>query len=408
MRVRVIDARPSYAYGNPFYLTEADIESVDSCPVCRSDSEQTILGLSEAKCGTGLSVSHCASCNHAYLSRRPTSSWYQRYYAEVWDSGQLDLAPSVNRIRHLLKKTPRLRELARALKNAWRYPRTEIAREQRLAMFAGLGPLSEGLSHYPKGAKILEIGSGYGGAMDLFQDAGFKAYGTEASRHRVEFCRSQGLNVYQTNIDELDAVARYAPFDFVYSSHVFEHLLDLRAMMETLTPLVNDQGALYIEVPHGPVIENIIHLTHIPVHCHAFSGKSLARLVEDFGFTAVRLMVDMNLHLVASKGLRGFSFPAVEIPGTPKSYREQALPVVGDDPIEFTYDHFYVNVSDARNQQLLYERSSPYAISRVYKPGTTELVNQFTLSVEGSNEEGEWPIRFIHDSDLPPVWAKRQ
>ena len=407
MKINVVTASVSPVYGEPYYLQENDLEVVATCPVCLDRTSSDCLGLAEGSSGVGLAVALCRACNHAYLSRRPTIAWYQRYYAEEWDSSRNAVPPASlpARFKARLKAIPALRRaivLSRRLRGL---PDPTVFRSRLLTMLAGIGT-AEALDAVPKG-RLLEIGSGYGQALTLLQSAGFDAYGTEASGHRAASCRAAGLKVFDSAIDDFGPVTAFAPFDIVYSAHVFEHLTDLQRVMRQLTPLVKPGGVIYIEVPHGPVAENLVHRTHVPVHCHLFSVQSLATLLGRFGFMPVRVLTDVNLHIVAVK-TSGAVLPGQQHDDWRDNlvWGQAALRLTGS-PVLFEYDHFHAAFSTADGQNL-FRRSCPYAIHRIENQETHRLVNQFTFSVEPSDGGNDWPIRFVHPSPWPPVWLKRQ
>ncbi len=409
MKIRVLEGGVGGVYyGDPVYLEEVDFERLECCPVCNDTAAQTVLGVAEGRRSVGLVWSHCGVCTHVYLSRRPKAEWFQHYYAEIWDSGHLNpqVSGAMGRVKRGLKAIPPVRRLVRAVKRLVKP--VDITRGRRLSMFAGLGGAAN-MNALPVGARILEIGSGYGDALTLFQEAGFDAYGTEASRYRTQVCRTEGLKVFQTDIDNFGPVEPYGPFDLIYSSHVFEHLLDLQTIMRRLTPLVKDGGVIYVEVPNGPVCEHLVHRVHDPGHCHIFSPRSLSTLLEGFGFRVVRMFLDLNLHMVACKSAE--EFPSLCIGG--ESRADALLPgrhalSSADGAVIFHYDHFYVVMERADDGHTLYQRPAPYAVVPQLRPGSEQLINRFVLVVDGSEPGNGWPVRFVHDSDLPPMWPKRQ
>jgi 2-polyprenyl-3-methyl-5-hydroxy-6-metoxy-1,4-benzoquinol methylase len=399
MHLLVRGATMSAAYGAPTFLEDSDLDVLDACPVCCDGESQRLISMSKGTDGEGLALSWCASCTHCYLSRRPSVAWFARYYDDEWDTGRHALdAPSIqDRVRRLPGVTG-----AAAARRAWRDGASVTTRDATImSMLSALGQPA-GLQ---RGAKVLEVGVGYGYTLALLQRLGFDAYGTEASRRRVDVCRSKGLKVEHTGIDDFDAVARHGPFDIIYSAHVFEHLTDLGRIMGRLSALVSPGGAIYVEVPHGPVAENLLHRTHVPVHTHLFSAQSMTTLLEGHGFGVVRILADMNLHVVARKGVPS-TLSAVSVDAQPDQLATgwAALSESSRRAV-YEYDHFHVRIRDETDGAVTYDRPPSYAVTPVCEPGTGSLVNRFVLERDGAGSD--WPVIFLHDSPRPPAWVKR-
>lgn len=405
MKINVIQADLGHVYGEALYLDEKVLENVFDCPVCHYEKEKKILARAEAGGTIGLTISHCLKCDHIYLSRRPTQQWYQSYYEETWDSGRLELPHNnaVSRLKHRMKRRPVLDQAARFLKTLAGRERLPQTDEKFLLMLAGIaGPDGHRLG---PGSKALEIGSGYGGALFSLRSIGFDVTGTEANQHRAAACRAEGVRVLETPIDDLETVKPYGPFDLVYSAHVFEHLSNLDAMMENLQPLVRERGLIYIEVPNGAVAENLIHRVHVPLHCHLFSGRSLSTLLTRHGFGLMRLHADINLHVIAKKGVES----ALPVPGfSDNEALRRGIDVLGQrgGKAVFQYDANHVEIDSVDDGERWYEHPDSYGNPRETRSDGHTLVNRFFL--QGTEASRDETIRFIHSSERPPVWLKRQ
>jgi SAM-dependent methyltransferase len=413
MKIRVHEARHfGTMFGAPIFLADADMDELSACPVCDDTERQQLAAQSEGAEFRGLSFTECGSCWHGYLSRRPSAEWYQRYYSAEWDTGRVTAQPAAiglsDRAVAVLKKAPGLRRLYRGLRDIVSPPRNthSLERENLMAMLAGIGN-AKGMKFLPRGYRVLEIGSGYGGALTLFNELGFAAVGTEASPHRVEFCRMRGLDVVETSIEDVSALSRQGPFDLVYSSHVFEHILDLSGLMSQLAPMVADGGYIYIEVPNTSVAEGLLKLLHYPYHCHAFSSSSLGKLLERHGFGTVRVHMDVNLHVLACKGIATFDFPAFpshsNISGllrgngawTHERGRQRML-----------FDDFDVKIKCEDDGRVVYQRPRPYATQTLLKDGVPILGREFILEVEDASAPSL--VRWVHPTAQAPIWMKYQ
>src|SRR2546422_724058 len=110
MKLNVVSAIFAPSYGEPYYLDDSDFEDLAECPICLDRASSSLLGVAEGRAGVGLAVSICRNCHHAYHSRRPTKAWYQRYYAEEWDTGRTAARPSLS--GRLKGRVKRVRALA--------------------------------------------------------------------------------------------------------------------------------------------------------------------------------------------------------------------------------------------------------------------------------------------------------
>lgn len=413
MKIRVLDTRHfGTMFGKPIFLAESEMEALDGCPVCGDTAHQDVVAQSEGSQSRGLALSQCRSCGHGYLSRRPSANWYQRYYSNDWDTGRVT-SKSISgglkeNIVQSLRKITVLRRLYRGLREVISPPdyTHSLERENLITMLTGIGN-ARGMKFLPRGSRVLEIGCGYGGALAIFKEIGFKAIGTEASPHRVAFCRDRGMNVVETSIEDISMVAAHGPFDVIYSSHVFEHILDISGLMTQLGGLVAEHGYIYIEVPNSSVAEGLGKFLHYPYHCHVFSAASLTRLLERYGFRTVRLKMDVNLQVIACKGVEAFDFP----PFPPQSSVMGLLRGGGTwtsekGPLRMFFDDFDVRIQREDDGRVVYQRSRPYATKTRMEGEVPILGRDFIVEVEDAAETQ--PVRWVHSTPQAPIWMKFQ
>jgi 2-polyprenyl-3-methyl-5-hydroxy-6-metoxy-1,4-benzoquinol methylase len=402
MRLQVLDVNLRGFHSAPLYLDEETFEHVSACPACASSNDQALIAASAGRTQDALHLTHCATCEHTYLSRRPSQEWFQQYYATQWDTTR-----GATRVSPLRAARSRLQQvdLARRVVHAARVLRTDLPKNmfpgpaRLLQMVSGLGDVSG--DAFPRGSKLLEIGAGYGAALEFFTAAGLETYGTEASAHRVAACRAKGLRVTQTSILDLNPVAPHGPFDFVYSQHVFEHLTDLDEVMKSVEPLVKPGGFIYIEVPHSPLAEDIVLRSHIPVHAHLFSAASLTALLQRSGFRPVRVLADVNLHVVAQKGEVDTPLAGVHIPARPEDLVHGLRQIISEGDVRVRYDQYHVEITRERDGSRLFTRAFPYGNNNAVDGDC----NEFVLRAD-ENDGDEWPLRFEHDSARAPIWVK--
>ena len=401
------------------YPEQADY-SINLCPVC-SRAEDSFL-LADICCDgfTSLETAFCRSCEHLYKRKLPSTAWYQRYYADVWNIESQPLAPSLStRLKAVLKKVP-------LVKPGWRFVRQHVLERsansrdtifnprvrnnsRAIEIFSFLSGVAENRGSFyrarPDIKKVLEIGCGSGEALQVFHDRGFAAYGTEASLNRAEYCRGNGLNVLNCAIDNVKPVEGIAPFDLAYSAHVLEHIVAPGQHMSQLAPLVREGGYLYIQVPYLMHEVNFVHQCHAAVHCHAFSPRSLALLLNQHGFTPVRMEVDVNIQILARKvkfsGAAFGGFQAYSNTADPRRFLDifEALSEEQGKLLRMSWDHARVQIKRADDDTVVFDRALHFDVMPIESHSMKFSLNPArTLS---------FPVHFNHPGKAPPIYIKR-
>ncbi len=167
-----------------------------------------------------------------------------------------------------------------------------------------------------KGGRVLEIGSGYGGVVwALGQLLEMKPYAVELDPGAREFQKLLGVTIF--NSETVMRKSETDGFDVVVLSHVLEHQLKPRELVEQAFSLLSSSGIVLIEVPHGHfVVDGGID------HPIVFSRFALDRLVRDFA-PEVRYRVHNGSENVVlpPKYLLGVARSASERKSSPVMYR---------------------------------------------------------------------------------------
>jgi hypothetical protein len=106
------------------------------------------------------------------------------------------------------------------------------------------------------GLSILEIGAGKGEYLQLLQQTGLQAYGTEFGENSVQQCHQLGFQVYQAFPDGSGLNINDAPFDAFasFSSGIFIHLLVLMQYYSHFVdnfPLIYPPATIILSVSLG-------------------------------------------------------------------------------------------------------------------------------------------------------------
>lgn len=112
------------------------------------------------------------------------------------------------------------------------------------------GQRVEKLNHYlPKGATVLDIGTGSGELLYVGKKHGFQMQGLEVDQAYSQFGRSNyGIEI--ANISLQEAALPADTFDAITIFHVLEHLADPLAAMQKMANALKVGGQLILEVPN--------------------------------------------------------------------------------------------------------------------------------------------------------------
>ena len=99
----------------------------------------------------------------------------------------------------------------------------------------------------PKGASILDVGSGPGVALKWFTEHGFKPVGVDVNQDNIAACEAQGFTVL--NQDQNDLPASWHNWDCVWARHVLEHSIAPYWTLTEFNRVLKPDGVLYVEVP---------------------------------------------------------------------------------------------------------------------------------------------------------------
>lgn len=129
----------------------------------------------------------------------------------------------------------------------------------------------------PRGACVLDYGSGSGEFLAEGADRGWKMEGVEPGQAYAMYARRMGLRVHA---DLPQPAYRY---DAITSHHVFEHLRDPAGTLRELVALLKSEGIIYLAVPDmGPSPRPAFDRLHF-VHVHGFLPETLDLLAATAG-----------------------------------------------------------------------------------------------------------------------------
>ena len=144
------------------------------------------------------------------------------------------------------------------------------------------------LKPFLKGKNLLDIGSGEGNILELFEKKKFNVTGIEPSEKNIKIINKklkkgickQGFIETELNFE--------TKFDIIIMSHVLEHVIDCRKILENLKKSLSKNGLLFIEVPNCGNKKYLEESINTQQHIHHFTKNGLQELLKSLGFQIIK------------------------------------------------------------------------------------------------------------------------
>lgn len=144
----------------------------------------------------------------------------------------------------------------------------------------------------PKG-RLLELGSGNGATLKLFNDWGWQAEGLDFDQQAVDNALNKGLTVHHGDI--FSQGFESDTFDAIFSSHVVEHVPDPYLLIEESFRILKPNGIFVAVMPNSSsklhqVFKSDWRELDPPRHLHIFNPQSLGLLANKLNFKSVEIL----------------------------------------------------------------------------------------------------------------------
>ena len=140
--------------------------------------------------------------------------------------------------------------------------------------------------------RLLDVGCGFGGFVELMCRRGWKAEGIDPSPNVVAAAAKKGIPVRLGTLEECGALA--ASFDAITMFYVLEHLADPMRALRKAYDLLAPGGILLVRVPDTTPIVRMLtpfalgaSLYDAPYHLYDFSSSVLRKMLEKTGFEEI-------------------------------------------------------------------------------------------------------------------------
>jgi len=239
--------------------------------------------------------------------------------------------------------------------------------------------------------------------MEEFKRRGVRVVGTEASPYRAQHCRERGLEVFDCSLNDFAPIKHLAPFDFVYSTHVLEHITNPATHVKNVSDLIDEDGWLYTQVPHMTRGEFLFQQAHYVGHCQSFSPRSLSLLLKSNGFAPVRVQLDSNIQILARKIAIAHSSLVPRDTADPMQLLEPFEHLLGEQkkPLRVLWFPDLARIVRVQDGQVLYPSCS------TVNSRWTETSRVMEFSFQCDQEGVSFPLHFHYPGDTPPTWLKR-
>ena len=140
-----------------------------------------------------------------------------------------------------------------------------------------------------KGGIVFDVGTGAGGTLFPFLQAGWRVIGVDVGSQYLDYGRSEGLELHEGSFDFF--INRGLKADLLILCHVFEHLEDLDRAVSKIRQCLKPDGFVYIEVPGifniSSAYENNFLRYLQNAHLYHFSLQTLSNVLRENGFELI-------------------------------------------------------------------------------------------------------------------------
>ena len=154
------------------------------------------------------------------------------------------------------------------------------------------------LKQFSSGARLLDIGCGYGAFTALAVEMGLDAYGIDFNSSQIGVGRNVfglGDRLRVGRIEELPDFME-AGFDLITLFEVIEHVENPKALIEQVTRLLRPGGILVLSCPNESrwMPAGRVFVDYPPHHLTRWSPASLGKLLKALDYSNINIKIDAS------------------------------------------------------------------------------------------------------------------
>lgn len=280
------------------HWSKGNLEAVESCPACGSKSryQQPLVCFDHVTkiLDDQWALHRCADCESLYLDPRPDAESlpmaYENYYTHAAD----DERPATSGVVGLLWSAihgylNRRFGLKRKPAAAWGYWLLQLLPPLRLKLdYYGRHLFAD---RYPARGQLLDVGCGNGAFLERAKEMGWSTVGIDMDPKAVEFCRKNGLNVFEGTLTQSPDDWK-SSFEIVTLRHCIEHVQNPAEYLRIAYEMLKTGGEIWIAWPNTKSLglvffEEAWAELHAPHHLCIPSPDQLHSMLELQGFREI-------------------------------------------------------------------------------------------------------------------------
>lgn len=219
----------------------------------------------------------CNCCGLVYLNPRPAALFLAEHYPTQYYAYEDRRCPSA---------PSRMDSLKAFVKRWLRRRRAMYSLARRFSSSGAFHDPIVDVIGFSKPGRVLDVGCGAGGHLDLLKELGWQTYGVEISERAAAVARGKGHEVWAGDITLACLPTRF--FDVITMSHVLEHVPSPREVLRRVHDFLRPGGACIIDVPNwsspwARALGGNNWNLDLPRHFYHFDVTTLTRLISDTG-----------------------------------------------------------------------------------------------------------------------------